>query len=65
MGMEGDSVGSAGVQASAGSRTQPGEDILEVNRWQSTHIRDSLKQAEAGEFAIDDEVAAAFERWRS
>lgn len=36
---------------------------LEVHRWQLAHIREGLRQAEAGEFASDEEVAAAFDRW--
>jgi predicted transcriptional regulator len=36
---------------------------LEVHRWQLSHIRESVCQADAGEFASDEEVAAAFDRW--
>jgi hypothetical protein len=31
---------------------------------QIKHIKDGLRQAEAGEFATDAEVAAAYKRWR-
>lgn len=37
---------------------------LEVNQWQLEHIKEGLRQADAGEFASDDEVAAAFAKWR-
>lgn len=57
-------AGSAGTQGPAEIPAQPRADILEVNRWQLDHIRHVLKQAEAGEFATDDEVAAVFDRWR-
>ena len=36
---------------------------LEVHRWQIAHIREGIRQADAGEFASDEEVAAAFDRW--
>lgn len=38
---------------------------LEVHRWQLAHIREGVRQADAGEFASDAEVAAAFDRWKS
>lgn len=37
---------------------------LSVHRWQIAHIEEGLRQAEAGEFASEDEVNAAFARWR-
>lgn len=37
---------------------------LEIHQWQVAHIKEGLRQAEAGEFAKDSEVAAAFARWR-
>lgn len=36
---------------------------LEVHRWQLAHIREGVRQADAGELASDEEVAAAFDRW--
>ncbi len=36
---------------------------LDVQRWQVEHIAEGLRQAEAGEFASDEEVAATFARW--
>lgn len=37
---------------------------LEVRQWQLEHIREGLRQAQAGEFATEDEVRQAFARWR-
>jgi predicted transcriptional regulator len=37
---------------------------LEVHAWQTAHIKEGLRQAGAGKFAKDSEVAAAFRRWR-
>jgi predicted transcriptional regulator len=37
---------------------------LDVHRWQIEHIREGLRQADAGEFASDAEVTAAFSRRR-
>ena len=37
---------------------------LEVMDWQLAHIKEGLRQAEAGEFATDEEVKAAFDLWR-
>ncbi|NEP03721.1 MAG: CopG family transcriptional regulator [Okeania sp. SIO2G4] len=37
---------------------------LQVQQWQLDHIKEGLRQADAGEFASDEEVAAAFARWR-
>ena len=36
---------------------------LEVQRWQLAHISEGIRQADAGKFASDDEVDAAFARW--
>ncbi len=35
---------------------------LEIYRWQVEHIKEGLRQADAGEFASDQEVARAFKR---
>ena len=37
---------------------------LDVHQWQIEHIQEGIRQADAGEFASDAEVAAAFSRWR-
>ncbi len=37
---------------------------IETHRWQIAHIEEGLRQADAGEFATDEEVAAAFTKWR-
>jgi predicted transcriptional regulator len=37
---------------------------LDAHSWQIEHIKEGLRQADAGKFATDAEVAAAFTRWR-
>jgi len=37
---------------------------LEMMEWQLAHIKEGLRQAEAGEFAADDEVKSAFDLWK-
>ncbi len=37
---------------------------LELHAWQVAHIKEGLRQADAGEFATKAEVADAFARWR-
>ena len=37
---------------------------LATHRWQIAHIEQGLRQAEAGEFASEDEINAAFARWQ-
>jgi predicted transcriptional regulator len=37
---------------------------LELHAWQVAHIEEGLRQADAGEFASEAEVAEAFARWR-
>ena len=37
---------------------------LDVHQWQIEHVNEGIRQADAGEFATDAEVAAAFSRWR-
>lgn len=37
---------------------------LDVQRWHVEHIAEGLRQAEAEDFASDEEVAAAFAQWR-
>jgi len=36
---------------------------LATHHWQVEHIEKGLRQAEAGEFANEDEVAQSFARW--
>lgn len=40
------------------------EAFLAVHAWQIAHIADGLRQAEAGKFADEQEVAAFWERFR-
>jgi len=37
---------------------------LDVMEWQLAHIKEGLRQAEAGEFATGDEVKSAFDLWK-
>jgi predicted transcriptional regulator len=37
---------------------------LDAHQWQIAHIKKGLRQAEAGQFATEKEVARAFARWR-
>ena len=37
---------------------------LAVHRWQIAHIEEGLRQADAGEFASDEDLNAAYARWR-
>jgi addiction module RelE/StbE family toxin len=36
-----------------------------LNEWQIAEIKAAIKEAEAGEFATEEEVAAIFRKWRS
>lgn len=40
------------------------EHHLALRRWQAARIEEGLRQSEAGEFADDAEVEAAYARWR-
>jgi len=37
---------------------------LDAHQWQTEHIKKGLRQAKAGQFAGDKEVARAIARWR-
>lgn len=37
---------------------------IELYDWQVSHIKEGLRQADAGEFASPKEVEAAFAKWR-
>jgi predicted transcriptional regulator len=37
---------------------------LEIQNWQVEHIKRAIAKADAGEFAPDEEVDAAFARWK-
>lgn len=37
---------------------------LERHAWQVEHLEEGMRQADAGEFASEAEVSAAFARWR-
>ncbi len=38
---------------------------LQTHQWQVNHIQEGIRQADAGEFATDEQVAQAFAKWRS
>jgi predicted transcriptional regulator len=40
------------------------DNYLDVHQWQTGHIKEGVRQADAGKFAKDSEVSAAFARWR-
>jgi predicted transcriptional regulator len=40
------------------------EAYLHIHRWQADHIREGLRQANAGEFATEAEMKATFSRRR-
>jgi predicted transcriptional regulator len=40
------------------------EAYLDAHAWQMAHIRKGLRQAKAGQFATEAEVARAMARWR-
>ena len=37
---------------------------IDLNEWQISEIRTALKEAEAGEFASEEEVQAVVRKWR-
>jgi len=37
---------------------------LETYQWQISHIKEGLRQAKAGRFASEKDVASAFSKWR-
>ncbi len=39
-------------------------DFVETNEWQICEIRGALKEAEAGDFASNDDLAALDSKWR-
>lgn len=40
------------------------DNYLDVHKWQLAHLKEGLRQADAGNFATDAEVAAVFSRRR-
>jgi predicted transcriptional regulator len=40
------------------------EAYLDIHRWQADHIREGLRQADAGQFASESEMKATFSRRR-
>lgn len=40
------------------------QDFVEINEWQIREVRTALKEADAGDFAGDDEVRALAKKWK-
>lgn len=38
---------------------------LDLETWQDRHVQEGLRQADAGEFASDEQVARVFSKWRA
>lgn len=38
-------------------------EFIELNEWQINEIKDALKDADAGDFASDQEMDAIFKKW--
>ena len=38
-------------------------EFIEINEWQIEEIKNSLKEADAGDFSSDREVRAVFNKW--
>jgi len=38
-------------------------EFIELNEWQIEEIKDAVKEADAGDFASDQEVHAVFSKW--
>ena len=38
-------------------------EFIEVNEWQIEEIKDAVKEADAGDFASDQEVQIVFNKW--
>ncbi len=38
-------------------------EFIELNEWQIEEVKDALKEADAGDFAGDDEVKAVLNKW--
>lgn len=45
------------------STTNPIRPNVELNEWQVAEMRVALREADAGDFASDEEVEAAASRW--
>ena len=39
------------------------QDFIDINEWQINEIEAAVREADAGEFATDDEVKDTFKRW--
>lgn len=41
------------------------EQYIELQEWQEARIREGIAEADRGDFATDEEVAAGFAKWRN
>lgn len=39
--------------------------FVEMNEWQIQEIHEAIKEADAGDFASEDEVKAVFKKWNN
>ncbi len=42
---------------------RPDPDFVEINKWQIARIKEGIAAADAGDFASDEELAAAHAKW--
>ncbi len=42
---------------------RPDPDFIEINEWRIARIKEGIAAAEAGDFATDEELAAAHAKW--
>ena len=50
-------------QSEARLATEAISSYVELQEWQIQQIKEGLREADAGDFASDEEVAAVFARW--
>jgi RHH-type transcriptional regulator, rel operon repressor / antitoxin RelB len=50
-------------QSEARLATEAISSYVELQEWQIQQIKEGLREADAGDFASDDEVAAVFAKW--
>ncbi len=58
-----ESLARATDQSEARLATEAISSYVELQEWQIRQIEDGLREADAGDFASDEEVAAVFARW--
>jgi RHH-type rel operon transcriptional repressor/antitoxin RelB len=58
-----ESLARATDQSEAHLATEAISSYIELQEWQIRQIEEGLREADAGDFASDEEVAAVFARW--